>query len=393
MKKSNILVLAIAAAATLTFAQDQKKVGWSTGYYAGWAQGKYPVNKINWKAYTHMCHFSITPNGGAGGVKMDMGLTDASCKGFVAEAHKNNVKALICLGGAGTGGNFQAASANATIRATFIKNIIDFMQKYGYDGVDMDWEEIGGKEANYQALNKELRAELDKITPRPMLTVAMANYIANACGPVYQVFDQMNNMCYWTHASGLTNDFKALVDKGIPKLKMGVGIGFDYEEGNPEVDCDPTSVKQKCDYAIANNYGGVMVWAIEQDTHRYNGQEPSHAALLPYVPAASTRLAGPSFRQAGQEILSMTIVGNGSMGKPIISYMVPQAAELAGAVLDLGLYSSDGRMVKTLVHGKSAPGAYTVALDQSYGEVRPGAYVVKLSAGSESRTAQTLILK
>ena len=389
MKFSALLPAAMAAAVILANAQEQKKVGWSTGYYAGWAQGGYPVTKINWKSYTHMCHFSATPNN-QGVVSLSMGINDARAKEFVAEAKKNNVKSILCVGGAGTGGNFQAASANATIRATFIKNMIALMQKYGYDGLDMDWEEIGGKNAEYQALHKELRIELDKITPRPLLTVAMANYIANACGPIHSVFDQMNNMCYWTHASGLNNDFKALIDKGIPKAKMGVGIGFDYEEGNPEVDCDPTSVKQKCDYALANGYGGVMVWAIEKDAKRYAGKEPSHDALFPYVPLPGSvgLLGGPSFSGAAAEAFSMTITDN-SEGRAAIRWNIPNAGSIAGSPLDLGLYAQDGRVVRTLARGRSAAGAHTLVLDS---RVRPGAYVVRLSAGAET-SARTLIVR
>jgi hypothetical protein len=391
MKKTETLILAIAAAATLASAQVQQKVGWVTGYYAGWAQGSYPPSKIYWKAYTHMCHFSITPDGN-GGVKMDMGLSDASVKAFVAEAHKNNVKAIICVGGAGTGSRFISSSTNATIRATFIKSMIDFMQKYGYDGIDMDWEEINGKESQYQALHTELRAALEKISPRPLLTVAMAGYIANACGPVHAAFDQMNNMSYWTPANKLANEaFAPLINKGVPKTKMGVGIGFDYEEGNPEIDCSPEAVKSKCDWTLANGYGGVMVWAIEKDLKKYKS-EPSHDMLFKYTPTATTGLlAGPSFRGIEQEGLTMTISTEGGM-KPIIRYSVPEAASLSGALLDLGLYGADGRMVKTLLHEKSKPGHYTLSLDGN-GSVRPGAYVVKLTAGEQGGAARTLIVK
>ncbi|MDB5103110.1 MAG: uncharacterized protein JWP91_799 [Fibrobacteres bacterium] len=393
-KTAKILVMALAAAAAMASGQVQQKVGWSTGYYAGWAQSSYPPSKINWKSYTHMCHFSITPDGGGGGVKMDMGLSDQSCKAFVAEAHKNNVKAIICVGGAGTGGNFQTVSGNAGTRATYIKNIIAFMQKYGYDGVDMDWEEIGGKEANYQLLHKELRTELDKISPRPILTVAMANYIANACGPIHSVFDQMNNMTYWTPASKLGNDFSALISKGVPKTKMGVGIGFDYEEGNPEIDCSPEAVKSKCDYALANGYGGVMVWAIEKDFKKYKA-EPSHDMLYKYVPLPGSvgLLAGPSFRGAAQEMLSMTISGNASMNQAVICYLVPSAAAVSGSFISLGLYGTDGRAVKTLVSGKSKPGSYAITLGQGGNAMRPGTYIVKLSAGSSVQAARTLILE
>jgi hypothetical protein len=382
LKKVGILLLAILGASTATWSQvAQGTVGWSTGYYAGWAQGNYAPSKIYWKAYTHMCHFSITPDGGSGAVKMDMGLSDQSCKNFVAEAKKNHVKTLICVGGAGTGKNFQAASANTDTRAAFIKNIIAFMLKYGYDGVDMDWEEIDGKEASYQALHKELRIELDKISPRPLLTVAMASYIANACGPIHSVFDQMNNMSYWTPANKLANDaFSPLINKGVPKLKMGVGIGFDYEEGNnPEIDCSPEAVKSKCDWTIANGYGGVMVWAIEKDLKKFQS-EPSHAMLFKYMPSLITRLHGPSFHGPAQAGLSMTISYPRLSRTAHVEYLIPDGSSNPTIQINMGLFDLHGKLVTELFSGAKSPGSYSLILDSQGGNgLQSGNYVVKLT--------------
>lgn len=398
MKTIQIAMATVAAAATLATAQEARKVGWSTGYYAAWATNGYPVTAIRWKAYTHMCHFSVIPRADGTVNETGMGLNDARFRAFVAEAKKNNVKTLICVGGAGTGGQFQQMSSTVALRAKFIENIILFMQKYGYDGIDMDWEEIGGKETQYHALHRELRVALDKITPRPLLTVAMANYISASCGPVYSVFDQMNNMCYWTKSnppsnSNLTNDFKRLVDAGIPKSKMGVGIGWDYEEnGNPEVDCDPVSTKNKILYAMDQGYGGVMVWAIEKDRKRNGATEPSNDTLSHYVvPNSPVGLigGGPFSPNRGVTLA----VGRDAGGLQVIRYSIPSLGDDLGSLVDLGLYDMDGRHVKTLASGNRAPGEHSVSLTRGgSSSVRPGAYVVSLSAGQERKSSQTVLL-
>ena len=108
---------------------------------------------VAWKSYTHLCIFSATPDT-RGGCKLGMGWTDSRVKAAIAEAHRNNVKVLLCVGGAGTGRNFASSTADAAVRATFIKNIISLLKEYGFDGADMDWEELQGKNAEYVALHK-----------------------------------------------------------------------------------------------------------------------------------------------------------------------------------------------------------------------------------------------
>lgn len=397
MKAIKTAVAAVAALGTLASAQGDRKVGWSTGYYAAWATNGYPVTAIRWKSFTHMCHFSVTPRGDGTVNEGGMGLNDARFRAFVAEAKKNNVKAIICVGGAGTGTQFQQLSATLELRTKFINQLVAFMQKYGYDGIDMDWEEIGGKEAGYHALHKELRTALDKITPRPLLTVAMANYISRACGPIHSVFDQMNNMCYWTKSnpptnSNLNNDFKALVDAGIPKSKMGVGIGWDYEEGRPEVDCDPVSTKNKILYALDQGYGGVMVWAIEKDRKRNGASEPSNDTLSHYVqPNGPVNIigGGPFSPNSGLTLA----VDRDMYGWQVVRYSVPTLGQGLGAMVDLGLYDMEGRHVKSLVSGNRTPGNHSVALVRGGPvSVRPGTYVVTLTAGAERKSTQTVIM-
>jgi chitinase len=271
-------------------ASAQSQVGWSTGYLAGWA--RISPTTINWKAYTHLCIFSATPNN-RGGCNLAMGWNENRVKAAITEAHSNHVKVLLCVGGAGTGRNFVSSTTNAAVRATFITNIVSLMQKYAFDGVDMDWEELQGKNAEYVALHKELRAALDKIAPRPLLTAAIANWMFNrTTAQIHPYMDQLNNMSCWTRIikngavdeADIAKDMQGLVGKGVPKEKLGVGIGLDYEEGRPEVDCEPEACTAKCLFAITNGFGGVMLWAIDKDAKKFGSSQPCHEAVSRFTP-------------------------------------------------------------------------------------------------------------
>src|SRR5262245_33243522 len=131
----------ILLSAVLCLAQAQaQKVGWHLGYYCGWDQGGFPPSRIDWKAFTHIAHFTVFPNDDGSLAPTNNGLNDANCKAAVAEAHKQGVKIVFSIGGAGVKDRFKNACSPANIH-TFVKNLVDFMRKYGYDGIDTDWEE------------------------------------------------------------------------------------------------------------------------------------------------------------------------------------------------------------------------------------------------------------
>ena len=169
---------------------------------------------------------------------------------------------------------------------------------------------LQGKNAEYVALHKELRAELDKITPRRLLTAAIANWMFNrTTAEIHPYMDQLNNMSYWTRAvkngsvnvADIAKDMQGLVDKGIPKSKLGVGIGLDYEEHRPEVDCDPQACAAKCRFAIDQGYGGVMIWAIEKDAKKSGGKQPCHDAILSFKPTDDGTTSAKGNQKTGVE--------------------------------------------------------------------------------------------
>lgn len=245
-------------------AQAQTKyVGWSTAYYPGWDQEDLAPDQIDWKAITHLVHFALIP-GANGSLNADANdLQEVFIKAAVAEAHRHNVKILIGIGGENAGDALADACSPANIHK-FVKNLLDFMRKYGYDGIDTDWED-GFNDGEFLAWHKELRDSINAISPKPLLTIAGGGYFAEHCGRAWPYVDQMNDMCYDLKYNHLTARLKQFTDQGVPKsiLGVGIGIGTDVTEGNGEmVDGTATDWDGKVDWALNNGMGGIMQWEV-----------------------------------------------------------------------------------------------------------------------------------
>jgi len=87
------------------------------------------------------------------------------------KAHPHLVT-MISIGGWTLSGHFSDIALTETSRAHFAQSAVDFMVKYGFDGVDIDWEFPGGggldsntyrtqDKQNYTLLLQELRDHLD----------------------------------------------------------------------------------------------------------------------------------------------------------------------------------------------------------------------------------------
>lgn len=92
------------------------------------------------------------------------------------------LKTLISVGGGTWSGNFSDVAASRTKRKKFAQSCVNFIKKYGFDGVDIDWEfpVSGGAnikhrksdKTNYTKLVAEVRKQLDAQGKKYLLTIA-----------------------------------------------------------------------------------------------------------------------------------------------------------------------------------------------------------------------------
>lgn len=149
----------------------------------------------------------------------------------IVRAHSYGIRVCMSIGGWGADGFSQSCSSEEN-RAIFIASIIDAVKKYGYDGVDLDWEyPTSGQsagiaystkdKANFTALCKELRAALDEVNPKLLLTAAVAS------GTRY--YDVKNVDQYLNYWNLMTYDFSSKTtgatvryDEGLSDTKSSV---------------------------------------------------------------------------------------------------------------------------------------------------------------------------
>ena len=216
------------------YAQQQ----WSVGYYIQWGNPVIPVNAVEWDGLTHVIASAAMVNSD-GSIDMNAQAVNTYAAALVSTAHANGVKALISLQG---NNNFQPAITNNL--SGFVSNIMNIVNTYGFDGVDLDWEGSGPSVAGsaMQQLAAALRAQLGT----RLLTSAVVVTDASFWGTVHSYFDRIQIMTY--DLSGTYNPFSwynsALytppcdcvwsVDRtvsrylsaGVPASKLSIGMPF-----------------------------------------------------------------------------------------------------------------------------------------------------------------------
>lgn len=150
-------------------------------YFGSWAvyrpgPGKFDISYISPHLCTHLIYtfVGITEDGQVKVLDAWQDLPDNYGKDAFGRFNKlreqsPETKTLVAIGGWNEGSaRYSAVVANPTTRARFVKNVVEFVKKYGFDGFDVDWEypnQRGGKPEdvqNYVSLLKELRTEFDK---------------------------------------------------------------------------------------------------------------------------------------------------------------------------------------------------------------------------------------
>lgn len=248
-------------------AQNQYKI---VGYYAAWAaySGITP-DKLDATKLTHI-NYAFANIGSD--LKIALGYPDVDVFNIMKlnELKKINpdLKTLIAVGGWSWSGRFSDAALTQESRNVFADSCVNFIVKYGFDGIDIDWEYpvSGGVSTNsrrpedktnftllMQTLREKLKARGALDGKTYLLSFAGAEgswYVQNVeLAKLEQYIDYANIMTYDIHGSwdqytdlvaplyenkDVSPQYKGSVDTGVqawlktgfPAKKLVLGIPF-----------------------------------------------------------------------------------------------------------------------------------------------------------------------
>ena len=177
------------------------------GYYPKWMQSEFPVSEIDLSVVTHVIHAFAWPDT-EGNVLSYSNMLSSSHSETI---HAGGGKILLALGGWGNDVGFATVAADAQLRSTFINNLIDICDTYGYDGIDMDWEypQSNNERQNLNYLIAEMDSSFNEYNPDWLITMAVP--VSNWSGQWFDFsflkfyVDFFNAMTYDMHGSW-TND-------------------------------------------------------------------------------------------------------------------------------------------------------------------------------------------
>ncbi|OJD14111.1 hypothetical protein AJ78_05511 [Emergomyces pasteurianus Ep9510] len=193
---------------------------------------------------------------------------------------KPSLKCFISIGGWDAGGKvFSDMAKSVDSRKTFIGSVIDFMKKYGFDGIDIDWEypvadDRGGAKDDFETyvqLLKELRSALGE---KYGITVAlpasywylrgfdlkgMAEYVDWFNVMAYDIHGTWDGNSIWTQKvinphTNLTAEISLGLDllwrNSVPPEKVSLGLGF---YGRSFTLADPSCTTPGCAFKKGDN--------------------------------------------------------------------------------------------------------------------------------------------
>lgn len=222
---------------------------------------------------------------------------------IIAYAQAQGVKVAISIGGDGGDSNLNIIAADSELTDTFVDNVIDFVDDYDLDGVDLSWQFPDDDDEGelFEDLVKELSAELED--NNKFFSIAVVSGEDEDLGDaivssVFAYVDFVNVMAFdSTNSDDLHSSMQDAIDainywtgRCLIKNKLVVGIPF-YSRGKAvrsyayiiddeiEYACVDESegrdyngiptVIEKTEYA-QSNAGGVMMMSLEQDTYESN---------------------------------------------------------------------------------------------------------------------------
>jgi len=288
------------------------------GFYPSWQIGFWPISSIEWNKITRIVYaFAIPNTNGTIDVSSLINISQ-----LVDSAHAHGVEVYFSVGGGDGSGNFPAMATNDNSRNRFIKEVKQYIFENCLDGVDIDWEYWTGYTNNVVipaesnalvAVVKDLKSELSPFNLGISIDLGASDWSGkHFMDEIPDYVDHLQVMCYdfsgpWTapgphsayaDAIGSGNDVNSTglaywvnyrkwpknhVLLGVPfygkdfDVNGGTGIAYSViisrfpdayktdRVNNIYYDGIQT-MAAKTQYVVDNQYSGIMIWEITQDT-------------------------------------------------------------------------------------------------------------------------------
>ena len=291
-------------------------------YYPNW-KGNITSN-VQWEKLTHSFYaFGLPSDSGNGSIYSLDGET-SNIEAMINACEQHNVVPVLSVGGWSHSEvpdrlcktAFEMNTRTTRDRQSLADDIVDKAKKYGFKGVDIDWEyPTISTQAQYVDFIKQLRARCNE--SNMILTAAVAATSGSGfTSEVLCLMDFINLMAYDGNEGSGHSPYSLAEDSlnywrntmGVPANKLVIGVPF-YERPSWNsyaniVALDPDNaqkdsvkigdrvvyyngiptMKQKAIYA-ANNAGGIMIWEISNDaqSQSFSLLTAIHDTILPIV--------------------------------------------------------------------------------------------------------------
>jgi chitinase len=279
------------------------------GYYASWSG---QPDSLNFDGLTHI-NYSFAIPAKTGNVLQEIKEV-SKLRRLVELGHQKGVKIFLAVGGwnindgGGKDERFHKIAEIAENRSIFVKSMMEFVQKYDLDGIDMDWEypdENTPSAEQYVALMHELAGELH--SKNKQLSAAVVSLGNKGFGIKNEVFDDIDwlNIMAYDNDNGIASKPHSpyelaekslnywLNERKLPAEKAILGLPFygkpyhknqsnDYKDllaagakANEDTFNDvmyngTETIKKKVQLAQKLYCGGVMIWEITADSNDEN---------------------------------------------------------------------------------------------------------------------------
>lgn len=299
---SVIIVIAVViglGVAVFSPTKSKKPKGLVVGYLPYYSSAA--VDRIDFSALTHLNIAFANPDSSG---KLYLEMSSETIEKIIKKCHDNDVKAILSLGG----GSISSTNYNKLMRGKpegiedFNEQIVDFCQKYDFDGVDVDFEFIASSPAweYFEDWITALKRKCDKNDL--ILTAAVATwYSDNMSKKALDCFEYITVMAYDNDGDKenhskyeyAVHELEYYLNRGIDKKRLVLGVPFygyrytdsgamdwssaasyryllsldksaansDYYNGYAYNGAE--TIRKKAE--LSKEYGGIMIWELSQD--------------------------------------------------------------------------------------------------------------------------------